>query len=161
MPIVLAVGVLGALSAWLLLRKDTEGRNLLQRWFGPESREVEGRLLAPAPGGRTSQDTITIVICAGGDLRAHWNRPDAHSTAPKNGDRSAVLVEKAEIGSVGREAEPAVYRSAAAKAKELLETAPFRVTLVLDVDPEVPFVHITGVVDALKRLGLEIAIQRR
>jgi hypothetical protein len=46
-------------------------------------------------------------------------------------------------------------------AQELLETAPFRGELVLDADPEVPFVHITGIVDALKRLGLEVTIRRR
>ncbi len=155
MPIVLAVGVLGALSAWLLLRKDAEGRNLLQRWFGPEPREVEGRLLS-APW------SIQIVLCAGGDLQAHRYRPEAHAAAVKSRDRCSVLVEKIEIGVLGPESGPVIYHAAAARAHELLQASPAGSGLVLDVDPEVPFVHITGIVDELKRLGVEdVAIQRR
>jgi hypothetical protein len=159
-PIAIAVGLLCAVSAWLVLRKDAEGRSLVQRWFGPEPREVEGRLLS-APPVPPSRQSIEILLCAGGDLQAHRDTPEAHSAARKTGDRCILLVEKIEIGPLVREADPALYRSAAAKAQEFLRRSPSGSGLVLDVDPEVPFVHITGVVDALKRLGLDVTIQRR
>ncbi len=159
-PAAAAVVLLGAISVWVFILRDAEGRSRFQRWFGPEPPAVVGRLVpAPPP---SAPHAVMVVLCAGGDVRAHVHDRESHSAAAKPADRTGVRVEKIEVGSLGPGAEPAVYGSAAARVRELLETAPSGSGVVLDADPEVPFVHLTGVVDALKRLGLDdVTIQRR
>ena len=129
-------------------------------------KEVEGKLLSQLPKDAGTVDMpappreeLRISICAGGSLDEHLANRGKHDQEKKDGSTCRVFVEKHAIGELastelapGRgTSNKAVYRAAGAKLRGLLDAlGAARIAVILDADPEVPYEHIIGVVDACK-----------
>jgi biopolymer transport protein ExbD len=137
-------------------------------------KEVEGKLISQLPkekGPRSSAPIdpqlleVRVVLCAGGDLRAHRQDKGGHEAAKKDGSVCFVLVDQHEIGRLrpnetAKAANAPVYVALAARAKELWNAQPLdakkRVTpVIVDADSEVPYEHVIGTVNALKAAGID------
>ncbi len=131
-------------------------------------KDVEGKLLSQLPRhGVRPEETppvvpleVRIVLCAGGDPRAHAADKKRHQGEAKAGDPCRVRVEGFDLGEVRRTegaddrrgANRAVYRAVGAKVRELL---PPGAAVVIDADGEVPYEHVVGAVNACKEAGVE------
>ena len=132
--------------------------------------EVEGKLLSQLPKVGTHPTTaplreeLRISICADGNLAEHLSNRGKHDRAKKAGSSCRVYVEKHEIGElVPTETSPgrgpsnkAVCRAAGAKARQLLDAlGTAGIAVILDADPEVPYEHVLGLVDACKAVRID------
>ena len=129
-------------------------------------KEVEGKLLSQLPkdagplsAAAPPREEVRIAVCAGGSLDQHLGNRGRHDQEKKDGSACRVFVEKHAIGELastelapGRgTSNKAVYRAAGEKLRGLLDAlGQAKIAVILDADPEVPYEHIIGIVDACK-----------
>jgi biopolymer transport protein ExbD len=131
--------------------------------------EVEGKLLSQLPKVGTQstpappREELRIVLCADGNTAEHLTNRGLHDQTRKDGAVCRLYVERHAVGEAApTEGAPgrgtsnkAVYAAAGAKARELLDAlGNANVSVVLDADPEVPYEHVLGVVDACKAVRI-------
>jgi hypothetical protein len=136
-------------------------------------KEIEGKFittlpkdkgLAAAPVMAPDPQEVRIVLCAGGDTRAHVQSRAEHEKGAKDPAVCRALVDKTDCGELRMtdgdaerlEANRAAYRRIGERAKELYDMAPSsrdpgrRTPVVIDADSETPYEHIIGVINVLK-----------
>jgi hypothetical protein len=139
-------------------------------------KSLEGSLLSQLPKGKGTDPSpvpapelreVRLVLCGGEDADLHVTDKGAHLRTGRTGMQTRLWVERTEIGVLRRtEAAPdsaaanrALLKAAATAAKGVLDLLPpdrlgRQAPVVLDADPEVPYEHVLGAVDACKALGL-------
>jgi biopolymer transport protein ExbD len=137
-------------------------------------KDVEGMLICRLPGRGTSPASdpvpelreVRVLLCRGSSAEEHLTDKGRHLRRPREAVRTALHVERVEIGALeDTERDPAAAganraaaRRAAAAARKLLDgldAGPDGPPLIIDADPEVPYEHVLGVLDACRGAGIE------
>ncbi len=139
-------------------------------------KEAEGKLLATLPRHGTAAlpesnpllQEVRVVLCAGDSADEHLTDKARHLKTVRNAALTRLLVERMAIGELRPTAttpaaaagNKALLREAAARVQALVAGLPAdplgrTPPVILDADPEVPYEHVLGLVNACREKGLE------